>query len=248
MGSFANSMFSVLLGWIRTAADWLWSTVFNAEDGGLIGWIGENWLGLIVALSVVCMAVDAVVHILRWRPYKVWASFFRRLFGKAEPEDETEQFSGRMRREWYYADGTARTEEVEVTEEEWYTEELPPARVSSMDMSQRYVQSFARPEKLKYQEELKKDQPVQGLEDYPQPKGAQEETTVQPTTRTERLRKRMARLSAQAEVDELELRYHPAPPAVDKKEAYRAPYYPPQWKMPAQTGIANEEDVHDSAY
>lgn len=248
MGSFANSMFSVLLGWFRGAVDWVWNVLFNAEDGGLIGWIGENWVGLIIFLCVACMAVDAVVHLLRWRPYKVWASFFRRLMGKADVGEDTGEFSGRMRREWYYADGTARTEEVEVPQEEWYEDELPPARVSSAEMPQQYVQAFAKPEKLKYQEELKKDQPVQGLEDYPQPRAAQEEQPAAPT-RTERMRKRMARLNAYLDGDdELQLRYRPVPPAVDKNEAYRAPYYPPQWRKPQAGADVNEEEMHDSAY
>ena len=93
MGSFANSMFSVLLGWFRDAIDWAWNVMYNAEDGGLIGWIGKNWLGLIIALSLICMAVDAIVHLLRWRSYKVWISFFRRLRGKEEPMEDTSDFS-----------------------------------------------------------------------------------------------------------------------------------------------------------
>lgn len=251
MGSFANSMFSVLLGWFRDAIDWAWNVMFNAEDGGLIGWIGKNWLGLIIALSLICMAVDAIVHLLRWRSYKVWISFFRRLRGKEEPMEDTSDFSGRMRREWHYADGTARTEEVDVepSQEEWYPEEIPAARVSSAEMDQQYVQAFAKPENLKYQEELKKDQPV-GLEDYPQPAPVPEEAPVQRThARTERLRKRMARLNAYLDhADELELRYRPAPPAVDKREAYHEPFIPPQWKRPADYGTANEEETHDQAF
>lgn len=241
MGSFANSMFSVLLGWIRTASGWLWNAMIGDGDGGLISWIGENWLGLIIALCVICVAVDAVIHLLRWRPYKVWASFFRRMFGK---EEAAPQHSGRMSREWHYADGTAMTEEVDVPENVWYEEEMPMPRKSSAEMSQRYVQSFARPDKLKYQEELKKDQPVKGLEDYPQPKA--EEDSQQPTSRTERIRKRMARLTAPAAEDELQLRYRPVPPAVDKNEAYRAPFYPPQWKKSADE--AREEETHDNAF
>lgn len=250
MGSFANSMFSGLLGWFRTAVDWVWNVMFNAEDGGLIAWIGENWLGLIIALSLICMAVDAIVHLLRWRSHQVWASFFRRLTGQKGPSDDTSEFSGRMRREWHYADGTARTEEVEVElpQEEWLPEEIPTARVSSAEMPQQYVQAFAKPENLKYQEELKKEQPV-GLEDYPQPP-AQEEPPAQPiTTRTDRLRKRMTRLHARMENDdELELRYHPAPPAVDRREAYHEPYIPPQWRKPAAVGADNKEETHDSAF
>lgn len=246
MGSFANSMFSVLLGWIRTASGWLWNAMFNADDGGLIGWIGENWVSLTIILCLGCMAVDAVVHLLRWRSYKVWASFFRRLFGKDEGEEE--QFSGRMSREWHYADGTALREEVDVPEEEWYSETAHPARISSSEMSQTYVQAFTRPDKLKYQEEMKKDQPVQGLEDYPQPRGKQEAAAEeeQRATRSERMRKRMARLAQPTPEEAMELRYRPVPPAVDKKEAYREPFYPPQWKKPADA--ANEEENHDGAY
>ena len=241
MGSFANSMFSVLLGWVRGAADWAWKVLFNEEDGGLISWIGNNWVGLIIALCIICMAVDIIVHLLRWRSHRVWISFFRRLMGKEESGQDTGGFSGRMRREVYYADGTARTEEVEVPQEEWYDQPEPAPRVSSQDMPEEYVQSFRRPRRLKYQEEMSKEQPVQGLEDYPQPQQAEE--PAQPR------RKRMARLHTQLDVsDELELRYRPVPPAVDKRDAYHEPFIPPQWKKPANTGAANEEDLHDSAY
>lgn len=250
MGSFANSMFIGLLGWFRSAVDWVWHVMFNSEDGGLIGWIGQNWLGLIIALCLICMAVDVVVHLLRWQPHKVWASFLRRVFGKQNQGNETGDFSGRMRREWHYADGTARSEEVEIERapQEETMDEIPVGRVSSAEMPPQYVQAFAKPEKLKYQEELKKDQPV-GLEDYPQP-APQEEDLPQPiTTRTDRLRKRMARLNARLDGDdELELRYRPAPPAVDKRDAYYAPYIPPQWKKPAAIGADNKEETHDSAF
>ena len=234
-------MFSVLLGWVRSAADWAWKVLFNEEDGGLISWIGGNWVGLIIALCIICMAVDAVVHLLRWRSHRVWISFFRRLMGKEEPQQDTGGFSGRMRREVYYADGTARTEEVEVPQEEWYDQPAHAPRVSSQEMPEEYVHTFRKPRRLKYQEEMNKELPVQGLEDYPQPQQAEE--PAQPR------RKRMARLHAGLDSnDELQLRYRPVPPAVDKREAYHEPFIPPQWKKPANTGAANEEDFHDSAY
>lgn len=249
MGSFANSMFSGLLGWFRDTVGWVWSVLFNAEDGGLIGWIGENWLGLIISLCVICVLIDGIVHLLRWRSDKVWLSFLRRVTGKEDTMEDTDAFSGRMRREWYYADGTARSEEVEmdVPQDEWYPEELPAARVSSADMDQQYVQNYARPPKLKYQEELRKDQPV-GLEDYPQP-AKTEQPAQRTTTRADRLRKRMARLSARLDdADEMEYRYRPVPPAVNKRDAYHEPFIPPQWKKPANVGTANEEESHDQAF
>ena len=81
MGSFANSMFSVLLGWVSGAVNWLWGLCTSEESSGLTAWLGEHWLGLAAALCVVGMLADLVVYMVRWRPYKVWASFFRRLFG-----------------------------------------------------------------------------------------------------------------------------------------------------------------------
>lgn len=238
MGSFANSMFSSLLGWFRTAAMWVWNVLFNAEDGGLVGWIGENWLGLIIALCVICLAVDFVVHMLRWRPYRVWASFLRRLQGK-ERLGDTGQYSGRMRREWHYADGTAKTEEVEAP-----VDAAAYRRVSSREMPRQYVQVFARPERLKYQEELRKDRPVTGLEDYPQPrKPVQQDET--PSNRTEGLRKRMMRFREESENGEMNFRFRPAPPAVNKNDAYHQPYYPPQWKKPSEATADSEEETYD---
>lgn len=248
MGSFANSMFSVLLGWFGSFVDWVWNVLFNEDDGGLIGWIGENWLGLIITLCVACVAVDAFVHILRWQPHKVWASFFRRITGKADDRQDTGGFSGRMRREWYYADGTAHSEEVEMPEEAWYQEEQTYSRVSSAEMPEQYVQAFAKPENLHYQEELKKEQPAQGLEDYPQPRAAVEEPR-QPAERAGRRSTRMARFRAHEDaVDELQMRYRPVPPAMDKRDAYHEPYIPPQWKKPAPVGTENEEETNDCAF
>lgn len=237
MGAFANTMFSGMLSWFRTAVSWLWGALSSQGEGGLLAWIGENWLGAIVALSVVCVAVDALVHLLRWRPDKVWGSFFRRIFARKPTQDTAS--SGRMRREWHYADGTARTEEVEVPQEEWQQDELAPTPVDQLPPQ--YVQAFARPENLKYQEEMKKEQP-EGLEDYPQPMQARHRRTE---SRTERLQKRMARLQPHDDAeDALELRYRPAPPAVDKREAYHEPYIPPQWKRPGGVGADQEEDEH----
>lgn len=273
MGSFANSMFSVMLSWVRTAVNWIWQFFSSEENGGFFTWMGENWIGMTITLCVVCVAVDFVVHMLRWQPYKVWASFFRRLFGRKEQDAYTRtEAPARHRkplrmvhREVYYADGTAHREEVEQPldehEELWYPPEIPPARVSSAEMSQQYVMQFARPQEavanLQYQQELDKVQPLEGLEDYPQPvlvvpeipQAEQEEEVPEeaPVTQTERIRKRMARLNLQNllhnDEDELNLRYKPAPPAVDKREAYGKPYYPPQWQRPGDAGAAyNREE------
>lgn len=243
MGTFANSMFSGMLSWFRGAVNWLWNTLVDAENGGLLRWVGENWLGLVIALCVVCVAVDGLVCLLRWRPDRVWISFFRRVLHRDVPQETAGYASGRMRREWHYADGTARTEEVEVPQEKWPQPEMP---IPSSELPPEYVQSFARPENLKYQEELKKEQP-EGLEDYPQPMQSPQPHRTQ--SRIGRLQRHVAQLRVHLdEPEEMELRYRPAPSAMDKHQAYREPYIPPQWRKPTNVGASHEEETHEQAF
>lgn len=260
MGSFANSAFSMLLGWIRAAVDWLWRFTGGAGEGGLIPWIGRHWLALTIVLCAVCMLVDALVHLARWQPHKVWASFFRRITGRQEQEAPVQ-----VQRAWLYADGTARTEGAppeagDEPVETWYQPEaeLPHPRTSAQDLPPRYVSAFARPEdsyrhvrRLRYQDDLDQAAPVQGLEDYPQPAPA--DTPANPADRranTDR-RKRAARLTrAQftGDHDELEGLYHPVPPPVSKKEAYRQAFVPPQWRKPADVGASVSTEEMDDGY
>lgn len=267
MGSFANSMFSVLLGWVRGAVNWLWRLFTSEQSSGMVAWLGEHWLVLAAVLCAAGLVMDLVVNTLRWQPYKVWASFFRRLFGRKRQEEPAPRRP--VRRAWVYADGTAREEEPEAAPEAdaWPAPDaMPMGRVSSADMEERYVMAFAPPEgyrqrtaepsRLKYQQELDKQQPVQGLEDYPQPKDAPiepEQERKQDAEPSGRVSRCMLRLNAQRflnrDEDELQLRYTPAPPPVDRHEAYRAPYVPPQWKKPADVGasVRGEENAHDTA-
>ena len=135
MGSFANSVFSVLLGWIRNLVTQGWSLLSNSENGGFLAWIGENWKVLVLVLCVGGMVIDFLVYLARWKPQKVWASFFRRLRGegveaddpeavaeeavrKAEarkqfreprrPASRREDARQQTRSAWLYPDGTAR--------------------------------------------------------------------------------------------------------------------------------------------
>lgn len=82
MGGFASSAFSVMLAWVRTAAAWLWNLTSGDTGSGFLVWIGAHWKLLAIALCVIGLAIDWAVYLLRWKPYRVWASFFRRLRGE----------------------------------------------------------------------------------------------------------------------------------------------------------------------
>ena len=59
MGSFANSVFSVLLGWIRTAINQMWALVNSDSGGGFLAWIGENWKALTLILCGAYLLLSA---------------------------------------------------------------------------------------------------------------------------------------------------------------------------------------------
>ena len=267
MGSFASGVFSVLLGWIRGAAAYLWNAAATPEGGGLLSWMANHWLPLALILCAAGMVIDLIVYLLRWQPYKVWASFFRRLGHRQQQEEEDELLHQPARqqrtvhRQWLYADGTARTEAVvqEVHPEEdpapW--QHVSPAVADQELNREEYMRQYARPETVE-------TPAAPGLEDYPQPsvpvtpvtpvmppvpqppQSSQPQDAPEPVSRGRRIvpqstKAAFQQLFASHDEDELDLRYKPAQPAVDKAQAYNKPYYPPQWKPPADAGAPRSE-------
>lgn len=244
MGSFVSSLFSMMLGWIRSAAAYLWNAASNAEGGGMLRWLGDNWLTVTVILCVAGVITDYVVHLLRWRSHRVWLSFLRRLTGRKAEEEPVRRV---VHRQWVYADGTARTEAVEPEEipaeedpQPW--QDVAPVLQESQFDQEAYRRQFARPGS--------QPSPLNGLEDYPQPnveQAPEEPAAEQPTGRRSRrlsretTRAAFQQLFASHDEDELDLRYKPAQPAIRKEEAYNKPYIPPQWKPPAENSGAREE-------
>lgn len=147
MGAFANTLFSVLLGWVQTAASWLWSLVTNADVSAWLRWLLDNWLPLLLMLCVGGVVIDFLVYLIRWQPYRVWGRFLCRVSGKEEAEVPAEE-PPVLQRRWIYADGSTSVEDV-----------LSPAREHPMADSQletpirpvRRVVRRATPEQSYYQ-------------------------------------------------------------------------------------------------
>ncbi len=111
MGQFANVLFSLLLGWVQTAASWLWSLATNADVSAWLTWMLDHWLALALLLCLACVAVDFVVYLLRWQPYRVWQNGLMRLRRQEDAPAEGGETPA-FRRTWLYADGTTAVEEV----------------------------------------------------------------------------------------------------------------------------------------
>ena len=124
MGSFANTLFSVLLGWVQRAVAWLWSLAGTDGASGLLGWVLDNWLLLAAGLCLLGVAVDLCVYIIRWQPYRVW-----RFFAKKNREDEAAADLPEEPMQWVYATGEAAPEQLPVQERltpAMQATELPP--------------------------------------------------------------------------------------------------------------------------
>ena len=114
MGLFANTLFSVLLGWVQTAASWLWSLVTNTDVNAWLRWILNNWLVLVIFLCLVGAAVDFIVYFFRWQPYRVWGKFLHRKKAEDDVPPQEEPQQSMFQRTWMYADGTTQVEDVPV--------------------------------------------------------------------------------------------------------------------------------------
>ena len=102
MDSLANGLYKILLGWLQTVASAVWSAFTSENGNSFLNWIGRNWIVLAGVLCVIGLAADLCVYILRWKPFKVWKSFFARREQAAADTDEDRPEAG-MPRNGYFA-------------------------------------------------------------------------------------------------------------------------------------------------
>lgn len=79
MGGLANSVFNLLLGWVRGLIDGVWKLINTPSASNGLRWIGDHWLLLVAILAVGGIVMDFFVWMIRWRPYYVWRSSMARL-------------------------------------------------------------------------------------------------------------------------------------------------------------------------
>ena len=116
MGLFANTLFSVLLGWVQTAASWLWSLITNTNVSAWLRWMLDHWLMLVILLCLAGVVVDVAVYVFRWQPYRVWRKFLHRKKVGDESAAKEAQHQPMLQRTWLFADGTTQVEDVHVAQ------------------------------------------------------------------------------------------------------------------------------------
>ena len=90
MGTLADSLFSVLMSWVRALVDGIWA-LFSSEHTTVLAFLGKNWLWIALVLIACGLVIDWIIWLLRWQPYHLWAQRARRLLHIEAPEDEEEE-------------------------------------------------------------------------------------------------------------------------------------------------------------
>lgn len=95
MNTFANSLFALLFGWARSLIQGIWNAAADGKLSGFFTWLGDHWMLVAAVLCLGCTAIDFLVWMIRWRPYLLWRTKwrrFRRLL-RGEKVDSQRRFS-----------------------------------------------------------------------------------------------------------------------------------------------------------
>ena len=90
MGTFADSLFTVLMSWVRGLVNAIWA-LFTSDHTTVLEFFGKNWLIIAVVIIAAGLVIDWLIWLLRWQPYHLWAQRARKLLRIEEPEEEQEE-------------------------------------------------------------------------------------------------------------------------------------------------------------
>ncbi len=88
MGGFTQSILNVLLSWLRTAITGLWDVVNSTDTQQSLEWLGQHWMIPVLLIIVAGVVIDYLVWLIRWRPFYVWSSNWRRFKRRFSREKE----------------------------------------------------------------------------------------------------------------------------------------------------------------
>lgn len=84
MSGIGDIVYRLLLGWMRAIVDWVWSLIAGTGSVGVWQWFLSNWKVWLIILLVGGLALDWIIWMVRWRPYRLLLGRFRR----ATPDGE----------------------------------------------------------------------------------------------------------------------------------------------------------------
>lgn len=111
MGTLADSLFNVLMSWVRALVNSIWA-LFTTDHMTLLEFLGKNWVMLVVIMLAAGLVMDWLVWLVRWKPYHLWARRVRRFLHLPSPEEEEEEERKQRKK-------AKRQPSVPVEEEQW---------------------------------------------------------------------------------------------------------------------------------
>lgn len=85
MGAFADSLFSVLMSWVRALVNSLWA-LLSSDRTTILEFLGRHWLAIVVILVAAGLVIDWIIWMIRWKPYAL-----RGRMRKAREKEEEEE-------------------------------------------------------------------------------------------------------------------------------------------------------------
>ena len=67
MGTLADSLFNLLMGWVRALVNAIWA-LFTTDHTTLLEFLGKNWVLIVVVILAAGLAIDWLVWLIRWQP------------------------------------------------------------------------------------------------------------------------------------------------------------------------------------
>lgn len=211
MNSFADTLLSLLFGWLRALVEGIWGFISSGEMRNTISWLGDHWLWLVIVVCIVCVVLDYFIWLIRWKPYIIWRNKLRRLFGRKAPSAphpvEADYFEFQMgydqgvdldMQDMPYAPQPQEENDFSI----WQQPAFQPPQEEFLPPPVPYAEAPMLP-------------PVQGVRNR----------------RSDRYDKKKFRLSGilPSADDEAETMLDGLPPAINKNEAFHAPVYPGQY-------------------
>ena len=111
MGTLADSLFNVLMSWVRALVNSIWA-LFTTDHMTLLEFLGKNWVMLVVIMLATGLVIDWLVWLVRWKPYHLWARRVRRFLHLPSPEEEEEEERKQRKK-------AKRQSSMPVEEEQW---------------------------------------------------------------------------------------------------------------------------------
>jgi len=94
MGIAADSLFNVLMSWVRALVSALWA-LFSGDRTSVLEFLSKNWMAIAAAIIIGGLVIDWLVWMIRWQPYRLWARRLRRMLRLDEPDEEENTEKGK---------------------------------------------------------------------------------------------------------------------------------------------------------